>query len=474
MAFFAHLLTTGEKGPHLVVVPASTLENWLREFKNFCPGLSVEPYYGSQKERFEVRDTLKRNPGFNVLVTTYNLATGDVYDRKFLKEQKFNVCVYDEGHMLKNSSSSRYSGLMQLPAKFRLLLTGTPLQNNLQELASLLAFILPNVFKDKKEDLATIFKHKAKTSDDAETNSALLSVTRIQKAKAMMTPFVLRRKKQQVLGKHLPEKTTRVEYCELNGIQRGLYDAEIAAAKEAIEARAVGKKPTKASSNLLMQLRKAAIHPFLFRRHFTDATIKKMSKAIMKEDAYKNNDATYIEEDMAVMNDFELNRLCLTFPNTLGKFAFKKEEWMNAGKIDALKRLILEYKGNGDRVLVFSQFTQVMDILESVMSTLDITFLRLDGSTKVEDRQDMIDQFYEEEDITVFLLSTKAGGFGINLACANKVVIFDSSFNPHDDRQAADRAHRVGQKRPVEVCSTPFKPSYHVLTGWGLGGEPSY
>ncbi|RPB19855.1 hypothetical protein L211DRAFT_793339 [Terfezia boudieri ATCC MYA-4762] len=453
VSFFAHLLTTGEKGPHLVVVPASTLENWLREFKNFCPDLSVEPYYGSQKERFEIRDTLKRNRGFNVLVTTYNLATGDALDRKFLKEQKFNVCVYDEGHMLKNSSSSRYSGLMQLPANFRLLLTGTPLQNNLQELASLLAFILPNVFKDKKDDLATIFKHKAKTSDDAETSSALLSVTRIQKAKAMMTPFVLRRKKQQVLGKHLPAKTTRVEYCELNGIQRGLYDAEIATAKEAIEARAVGKKPTKASSNLLMQLRKAAIHPFLFRRHFTDATIKKMSRAIMKEDAYKNNDVIYIEEDMTVMNDFELNRLCLTFPNTLGKFAFKKEEWMNAGKIDVLKRLILEYKENGDRVLVFSQFTQVMDILESVMSTLDITFLRLDGSTKVEDRQDMIDQFYEEEDITVFLLSTKAGGFGINLACANKVVIFDSSFNPHDDRQAADRAHRVGQKRPVEVVN---------------------
>lgn len=100
--------------------------------------------------------------------------------------------------MLKNSASSRYTGLMQLPAKFRLLLTGTPLQNNLQELASLLAFILPSVFKDKRDDLATIFKHRAKTSDDSETNSALLSVTRIQRAKAMMTPFVLRRKKQQV------------------------------------------------------------------------------------------------------------------------------------------------------------------------------------------------------------------------------------------------------------------------------------
>ena len=449
----AHLLTQGEKGPHLVVVPASTLENWLREFKTFCPDLKVEPYYGSQKERVEIRAALYRNTDFNVLVTTYNLATGDKLDRKFLKDQQFNICVYDEGHMLKNSASSRYSALMQLPAKFRLLLTGTPLQNNLQELASLLAFILPTVFKDKKDDLATIFKHKAKTSDEAERSNVLLSATRIQKAKAMMTPFVLRRKKLQVLGKHLPEKTTRVEYCELNEIQKAIYQAEIAQAKEAIEARASGQKPNKAMNNLLMTLRKAAIHPFLFRRHFDDAMIKKISKMILKEDVHKNHDPKYIEEDLAMMNDFEINRLCGTFPKSLGKFTFKKDEWMEAGKVDHLRDLVLDMKKNGDRVLIFSQFTQVMDILEKVLSTLNITFLRLDGSTKVEDRQDMIDQFYDEEDITAFLLSTKAGGFGINLACANKVVIFDSSFNPHDDRQAADRAHRVGQKRAVEVCS---------------------
>lgn len=456
------MLTTGEKGPHLVVVPASTLENWLREFKNFCPDLVVEPYYGGQRERGEIRQALRRHSGFHVLVTTYNLATGDSFDRGFLKDQQFNVCVYDEGHMLKNSSTSRYTGLMQLPAKFRLLLTGTPLQNNLQELTSLLAFVLPNVFKDKKDDLAAVFKHKGKTIDNTQMNSALLSATRIQKAKAMMTPFILRRKKKQVLGKHLPEKTTRVEYCELNEIQKELYDSEIAAAKGAIEARAAGEKPTKASSNLLMQLRKAAIHPFLFRRHFTDTIIKKMSREIMKEEAYRDNDAKYIEEDMAIMNDLELNRLCHSFPKSLRKFSLKNEEWMHAGKIDTFKQLVLHFKEEGDRVLVFSQFTQVMDILEQVLSTLGITYLRLDGSTRVEERQDMIDQFHEEEDITAFLLSTKAGGFGINLACANKVIIFDSSFNPHDDRQAADRAHRVGQKRPVEVNSTS-QPRSHII-----------
>jgi len=151
------------------------------------------------------------------------------------------------------------------------------------------------------------------------------------------------------------------------------------------------------------------------------------------------------------MNDLELNRLCDNFPKTLSKYALKQEEWMESGKVEVLKKLLLEMKSKGDRVLLFSQFTQVLDILELVLSTLDLGFLRIDGSTPVDARQDLIDQYHEEEDIFAFLLSTKAGGFGINLACANKVIIFDSSFNPHDDAQASDRAHRVGQKRPVEV-----------------------
>lgn len=416
----------------------------MREFQKFCPDLVVKPYYGSQKERATIRqDLLQKDSDFNVLVTTYNLANGDKYDKAFLKNQQFDVCVYDEGHMLKNSNSSRYIGLMNLPAKFRLLLTGTPLQNNLQELASLLSFILPNVFNEKQDDLRAIFKHKAKTTDDEDTqNSVLLSAQRVKRAKAMMTPFVLRRKKEQVL-KHLPTKTMRVEYSEMSPSQQEIYSEQIQSAKESIEARAAGKKATKNTSNLMMQLRKAAIHPWLFRRHFTDKIIAKMSKDIMKEPMYKDNNQQYILEDMEVMNDFELNRLCKKFPNTLSKYILKHEEHMDAGKVEVLKKLLLDMKKNGDRCLLFSQFTQVLDILEEVLTSLDMTFIRIDGQTPVESRQDLIDQFHEEEDITVFLLSTKAGGFGINLACANKVVIFDSSFNPHDDRQVRSLAHLI-------------------------------
>ena len=124
---------------------------------------------------------------------------------------------------------------------------------------------------------------------------------------------------------------------------------------------------------------------------------------------------------------------------------------MNSGKVDKLCELLKKFKENGDRTLIFSQFTLVMDILEYVLETINMGFFRLDGRTNVEDRQSILDAFYEQTDIPVFMLSTKAGGAGINLACANKVIIFDSSFNPQEDVQAENRAHRVGQTREVEV-----------------------
>jgi SWI/SNF-related matrix-associated actin-dependent regulator of chromatin subfamily A containing DEAD/H box 1 len=337
---------------------------------------------------------------------------------------------------------------MKIPAAFRVLLTGTPLQNNLQELASLLSFILPSVFKERKEDLAYIFKHRAKTTDDS--HDALLSAQRIARAKSMLTPFVLRRKKHQVL-KDLPEKTCRVVYCDPTIRQWEIYRDELLKAREAMEARAAGQKPTKEQNNVMMQLRKAAIHPLLFRCLFDNDKIRKMSKACLKEPEWCDRDADLVYEDMEYMSDFELYKFCTDYPKTMSRYNLQNTEWMDSGKVQKLCELLLAYKANGDRVLVFSQFTLVLNILEKVLDTLSIQYFRLDGSTKVQERQDMIDQFYEEKDITVFLLSTKAGGSGINLACANKVIIFDLSFNPQEDLQAENRAHRVGQEQEVEV-----------------------
>jgi SWI/SNF-related matrix-associated actin-dependent regulator 1 of chromatin subfamily A len=345
---------------------------------------------------------------------------------------------------------------MKIKAQFRVLLTGTPLQNNLTELASILSFILPSIFLKRKDDLSFIFKYRAKTLDDS--HEALLSAQRTARAKSMMAPFILRRKKYQV-RKDLPSKTTRTVYCELTPTQREVYDKAFNTWREEQKARAAGAKKSKALvNNPMMQLRKAAIHPLLFRHHFNDNVIGKMARACLSEDALVDSTESGVFEDMEVMTDFELNNLCVdVHPRSLRKFALPEDLKFDSGKVAELIKLLKAFMPNGDRTLIFSQFTMVLDVLEEALSFHNISFFRLDGSTPVDERQDMIDQFYEETDVPVFLLSTKAGGSGINLACANKVVIFDMSFNPQDDQQAENRAHRVGQTRDVEVITLVSK-----------------
>ena len=444
IAFLAHLYEKNIKGPHLVVVPSSTIENWLREFQKFCPKLSVMPYYAGQAERAVIRETIEDNrDSINVIITTYTIAKAKV-DASFLRNMNFCACIYDEGHMLKSSTSVLYEKLIRIPAQFKLLLTGTPLQNNLQELASLLGFILPKVFQERKDQLQYIFSNKAKTN---ESHTTLLSTQRIERAKSMLKPFVLRRKKHQVID--LPAKTSHVEWCELNQSQKEIYEHEKEEVRKLIADRAAGKKTGNKSANILMKLRQAAIHSLLYRRHYNNNVLSQMSKACLKDPMWSLSDPNVIYEELQAYNDFECHTMCTTHPKSLGKFALKNAEWMESGKIDKLCELLKRFKD--DRILVFSQFTMVMDILEHVLENQHVGFVRLDGRTNVEDRQSILDAFHERTDIPVFLLSTKAGGAGINLACANKVIIFDSSFNPQEDVQAENRAHRVGQTREVEV-----------------------
>ena len=206
-----------------------------------------------------------------------------------------------------------------------------------------------------------------------------------------------------------------------------------------------------------MNLRKAAIHPLLSRRIYDEKRLTKIQNALLKDAEFAGNPPDRVwkylvgEGPQTIKGgDFGLHRFCAERP-FLSKFALRKQEWMDCGNVQKFKELVMGYKKNGDRALVFSQFTTLMDILETVLETLDIRYMRLDGSTRMDIRQDMIDKFSSEPDIAVFMLSTKAGGAGINLAAANKVIIFDSGFNPQDDIQAENRAHRVGQTRDVDV-----------------------
>lgn len=376
----------------------------------------------------------------------------------------------DEGHYLKNLNSQRYQGLVKIPARFKLLLTGTPLQNNLQELAALLAFILPDIFMERQEDLNYIFKAKATTKDAG--HAALLSVQRIARARSMLTPFVLRRKKAQVL-KHLPTKTCRVEYCTLHAAQKEIYDGHLDQAHERARIRVEGGKvPKSDENNPLMQLRKAAIHPLLFRRHFTNEKIEKMADILRQREPVNfptSHKRVHLIEEMRNGSDFWLHQWCLHYP-CISSFDIPDLAWLDSGKVDSMIKLVKQYKENGDRVLIFSQFALVLDILEAVLNSSLISFTRIDGGTKIDERQTLIDTFRDDESITAFLLTTKAGGTGINLMYANKVIIFDGSFNPQDDKQAENRAHRVGQTRNVEVVRLVTRGTVEEQI-WALGNS---
>jgi SWI/SNF-related matrix-associated actin-dependent regulator 1 of chromatin subfamily A len=481
ISFLSHLLETNNDGPHLIVVPSSTLENWLREMKRFSPRIHVEPYYGNQNERVEMQSSIehhlrnetKLGGKINVIITTYTLAS-KLKDNYWLRKTfDFKACIFDEGHMLKNRDSERYRALKKIRANFRVLLTGTPLQNNLQELVSVLAFIMPDLFDDCEEDLDLIFSHKAKTTD--LDHAALLSAQRIARAKTMLTPFILRRTKDQVM-KDLPAKIRRVEYCDMTPRQRQMYEGYTQRHQEILEARKAGKPIDDEKVPHLMHRRLAAIHPLLHRVYYDDETIRKQIVPLVpRKGKYKGWGDQKMLEEFTWLSDYELHSICRDYGETkkdkdgkkipgikqLKRLMLQGDEWMDSGKVNKLVELIKRFSAENagvsgkepSRTLVFSQFVKTLDILEEVMQTEGIAFVRIDGATPVDHRQKIIDRFYREQDIQVFMITTRSGGAGINLACANKVIVFDSSFNPQDDIQAENRAHRIGQTREVEVVT---------------------
>ncbi|OAG40956.1 hypothetical protein AYO21_04798 [Fonsecaea monophora] len=449
IAFLAHLFEQGKKGPHLVVVPAATLENWLKEFQRFCPALSVEPYYSTNPgERLRLSAFLDQNRDeVNVIVTTYTIAKGKD-DAPWLKSFGFDCTIYDEGHVLKNADSQVASKLVKIQSNFRLLLTGTPLQNNLKELISLLAFLMPALFREKAQALKNIFTHNFKALDN--NHEMLLSAQRIQRAKSMLTPFILRRKKYQVL-KDLPKKERKVEFCDLSPEQSELYQMWLDKAFEIRARRERGENVTQESTNILMKLRHAAIHPFLFRRLYPNKQLPVIAKQCLKVDLWRESNPDLIVTELLEYSDMEIHTLCDKHAQ-LRRFALNGDEWRASGKIQKMMELLRKFISEGHRTLIFSQFVMVLDILELALEREGIDSFRLDGATKVSERQDLIDEFSADDNNTpVFMLSTKAGGAGINLAKANKVIIFDSGFNPQDDIQAENRAHRIGQEKDVEV-----------------------
>ncbi|KAL4660861.1 SWI/SNF-related matrix-associated actin-dependent regulator of chromatin subfamily A containing DEAD/H box 1 [Arapaima gigas] len=446
ISFLAYLYQEGNMGPHLITVPSSTLDNWVRELKLWCPSLKVLIYHGSVEDRRYLRhDILNNEVDFNVIISTYNLAIGNESDRSLFRKLKLQYAVFDEGHMLKNMSSLRYRHLMSINARYRLLLTGTPLQNNLLELMSLLNFIMPSMFSSSTSQISKMFSMKS-----AEEQSHF-EKDRIAQAKLIMKPFILRRVKSEVL-KQLPAKEVRVESCPMSERQHQLYVALLEKFK------CSGHNEKKELCNVMMQLRKMANHPLLHRQYYTSEKLVAMSHLMLKEPTHHNADPTFIQEDMEVMSDFELHRLCQQYP-TLHDYQLQKDLLLDSGKFALLMELLASLKQKGDRVVLFSQFTMMLDIVEVLLHHLGHRFVRLDGSTPIANRIVFIDQYNNDPEVFVFLLSTRAGGLGINLTSANVVILHDIDCNPYNDKQAEDRCHRVGQTRTVKVIKLVTRDS---------------
>lgn len=438
IAFIAQLYENGIQGPHLITVPASTLDNWVRELKLWCPSLNVIIYYGTAEDRRYLRhDILNGDVEFDVIVTTYNLAIGNDSDRSLFRKLPLTYAVFDEGHMLKNMNTLRYRHLMAINAKHRLLLTGTPLQNNLLELMSLLNFIMPSMFSSTTTELSKMFSMKS------HEEQSRFERDRISQAKLIMKPFILRRLKNEVL-KQLPAKEEKLEFCPMSDKQKQLYQTLFTKLKSSTN----GEK--RELCNVMMQLRKMANHPLLHRQYYTTEKLQAMSQLMLKENTHLDANPVLIQEDMEVMSDFELHCLCKRY-YSISSYQLETSLLIDSGKFKHLTGLLSSLKDKGDRVVLFSQFTMMLDIVEVLLKHLNHRYVRLDGSTPIADRIGLIDNFNTDRDIFVFLLSTRAGGLGINLTSANVVILHDIDWNPYNDKQAEDRCHRVGQTKTVQV-----------------------
>jgi len=452
IAFLAHLKEKGDGGPHLIIVPSSTMENWKKELQLWAPDIEVVTYWGSQDERRHLRLQLVQDElDYDVILTTYNMVISSAEDRVLFKKMEFHYVVFDEAHMLKNMASQRYEQLMKIRCSRKLLLTGTPLQNNLIELMSLLIFVMPGMFAKKKEQLKKMFSLFPKQQDESERSN--YEKDRIAHAKRIMKPFFLRRLKADVLT-DLPQKIATVERVPMSTRQAEIYYKMVADYKDrAAKIAETGQSASGADSaiGMLMNLRKTANHPLLIRDQYDDHKLGVIARLLKTRDSgHKDALESYIIEDLQTMSDFDIHKTCETY-RCIEHLALGNHLLCDSGKFQLLDDMLPKIRGRGDRVLIFSQFTMLLDVLERYLKIRGHKYMRLDGQTPVQERGDLIDKFNRDEEIFIFILSTRAGGLGINLTAANTVILHDLDFNPYNDKQAEDRCHRVGQTKEVTV-----------------------
>ncbi len=355
-------------GRHLVVAPTSVIRNWEIEARKFAPELRLNVFHGPQREL---------DPEADVTITSYALVRIDL-DR--LREEDWTYVVLDEAQAIKNPHSQTARAAYQIPSAHRIALTGTPVENRLEELWSLFRFLMPGLLGSE-----SAFKDRfARPIESGDRRAETLLRARVR-------PYVLRRLKQQV-ATELPPLTEIVERCSLGDAQRRTYEGVRLTARQDVQAAlAKGTGSTMQVLEALLRMRQACCDPRLL-------------------------------------------------PGDAGVD-------VPSAKLDRMEEILVEVVDEDHKALVFSQWTSLLDLVEERLEALGIPWVRLDGGTR--DRQAAIDRFQADDGPPVFLLTLKAGGFGLNLTAADYVVHLDPWWNPAVEQQATDRAHRIGQDKPV-------------------------
>ena len=388
----------GIHGPSLVVVPKGVIKAWQDTMDNWTPDLNWVTYTGSvasrriieEKELFEDPSNPTRLK-VNVVLTTYEMFRGGL---ECLKRIKWQFLAVDEAHRLKNEENKLYLELQRCDVASRLLITGTPFQNDHQELVALLGFLQP------EQDLKAQYDFKTQDEDR--------QAAQIEDLRSKLRTHLIRRTKEEVAS-DLPQKKEKIIRVELSDMQLDYYKNILTRNYAALAQASNGAKI--GLSNIMIELKKASIHPYLFH----------------------GVEEHYLQGE--------------TSPAEILRGLIK-----NSGKMMLLDQLLTKLKQDGHRVLIFSGFVMMLDVLSQYLQRRDHKFQRLDGQTAGTARDMAMHHFNaQDSDDFAFLLSTRAGGLGINLYTADTVILFDSDWNPQADLQAMARAHRIGQKKPVTV-----------------------
>ena len=468
IALLAFIYEMDTKGPFLIAAPLSTVDNWINEFGRFAPDIPVLKYHNSEGQASRhrmLKKFFKQNNNEGVIVTSYEIIIRDI---EMILSYQWKFLIVDEGHRLKNINCKLIRELKRINTSNRLLLTGTPLQNNLSELWSLLNFILPDIFSDfeifnkwfdfSELDLESSSEKLTKLiNDELEKNL-------ISNLHTILKPFLLRRLKKNVLAGSLPPKREYIIECPVTPLQKKFYKQALKMNLKTSVTKQAIKEFFSLNSKHLGRVSNKAIREFIDWKLGTtdgdslqsqdpehDKTMQKMD-ILYKEHIHRELLNKRLQNMMVQLRQVVNSTYLFYFPFLDPADMTLENLLKTSGKLQVLQKLVPELIKQNHKVLIFSQFVSMLDLIEDWCDLNNFKSCRIDGSMQNDSRKDQIHEFSKRgSKANIFLLSTRAAGLGINLTAADSVIIFDSDWNPQVDLQAMDRAHRIGQTKPVIV-----------------------